>query len=686
MADRYWVGGTANWDATAGTKWATTDGGAGGASVPTSADDVFFTAASGAVTVTVSGTIGVCNNLNFTGFTGTFAGANAINMNASLTVGSGMTWTYNSTINAVGTSSATITSNGKALTTSFNISSSAKVLTLNDALSTTGTISVTSGTFTTNNYNVSAGSISSSNSNTRTINLGSSTVTLSGGTAVTFTTSTNLTFNASTSQITCTSASVTFSGGGQTFYNVSFTTTSGTAHGINESNTFNNLTIAGRASAGVCPINVRADQTINGTLTLSAGTNATMRTFVRSDTIGTTRTLTCNAVASLTDIDFRDITIAGSAAPVSGTRLGDCKGNSGITFDAGKTVYWRGGTANWSSSAGWSDSDSTSGSLPFFPLAQDTATFISSPTSGGTVTINAAYNIGTIDMSARTTNTMTLSCAQAPSIYGNWINGTGTTLSGTGTLFFAGRGSQTITSAGKTFTQGFLINTPSGSVTLQDAFTCNRNLSGAFNISAGTFDANGYNFSLTGSSSSVSSTSSSTRIIAFGSGTWTLAGSGSPWNITSIVGLSATGTGLISLTSASDKTFEGANFQEYPTLNQGGTGQLTVRGSNKFTGLTNTAIGRIQFTGLTTNEFTTTFDIDGISGNLLQLGSTNLGQAILIKPTAWLMGANSTDAGNNTGLSFTGGGGLDYLSVSYINGQVSAAPPASNSNFFLMFA
>jgi len=39
-ADRYWVGGTANWDGTAGTKWATSSGGNGGASVPTTADDV----------------------------------------------------------------------------------------------------------------------------------------------------------------------------------------------------------------------------------------------------------------------------------------------------------------------------------------------------------------------------------------------------------------------------------------------------------------------------------------------------------------------------------------------------------------------------------------------------------------------------------------------------------------------
>jgi hypothetical protein len=64
MADRYWVGGTANWDATAGTKWSATNGGAGGASVPTAADDVYFTLLSGLVTVTVSATAN-CRDLNF---------------------------------------------------------------------------------------------------------------------------------------------------------------------------------------------------------------------------------------------------------------------------------------------------------------------------------------------------------------------------------------------------------------------------------------------------------------------------------------------------------------------------------------------------------------------------------------------------------------------------------------------
>jgi hypothetical protein len=191
-------------------------------------------------------------------------------------------------------------------------------------------------------------------------------------------------------------------------------------------------------------------------------------------------------------------------------------------------------------------------------------------------------------------------------------------------------------------------------------------------VTSGTFDANGYNVSLTGTSSGVAASGTGTRSINIGAGTWTIAGA-SGWRADTSTNLTVTGTGTIRLTNASAKTFAGGDIQTYPTLNQGGTGTLTVTGSNKFAGLTNTAIGRIQFTGGTTNEFTS-FTISGASGNLLQLGSTNTTQAILKKTSAWNVGANSTDAGNNTGLSFTAGGN-DYLSVSYINGQIAA--PAS---------
>jgi len=84
MAARYWVGGTANWDGTAGSKWALTSGGAGGQAVPTSADTVFFDANSGANTVTIGSGTAICSTLTMTGFTGTLAfGSNSIEIAGS---------------------------------------------------------------------------------------------------------------------------------------------------------------------------------------------------------------------------------------------------------------------------------------------------------------------------------------------------------------------------------------------------------------------------------------------------------------------------------------------------------------------------------------------------------------------------------------------------------------------------
>jgi hypothetical protein len=697
MADRYWVGGTASWDGTAGTKWATTSGGAGGASVPTSADNVFFTAASGTVTVTVSATAN-CANLNFTGFTGTLAGTSSILIYGSVVIVAGMTITHTGTLYFSATSgSYTLTTNGKSIPSRiiFGFNASTSTWTLQDALTNTNNngIAVDYGTFTTNNYNVTAVSLVSSNSNTRAINLGSSTLTLSATVAVNFGVAgaaANLAFNAGTSSIVASGTSGYFSGGSKDFYNLSYTSTAGSTFGLEAVNSANNITVAGRASAGVTQLSILGDTTVNGTLTFSAGTNATCRTFVRASSIGTTRTLTCAAVASLTDIDFRDITIAGAAAPVSGTRLGDCKGNSGITFGAAKTVYFRNTSGNWglaSAGGSWSFTNGGTADQAAFPLAQDTAIFPSSPTpypsSGTSASLNDNYNIGTIDMSARTSNTMTLATStSAFSIYGNWINGTGTTITGTGSATYTGRGTQTITSAGKTFTFSTFIDTPGGSVTLQDAFVINRSTTGALLVNKGTFDANNYNVSLTGAASSFSSSNSNVRTIAIGSGTWTIAGSGG-WTTSTSTNLTLTGTGTISMTSASAKQFTGGSVLTFPTINQGGTGTLTITGSNKFAGITDTAIGRVQFTGGTTNEFTA-FSLGGVSGNLLALGSTNTTQVTLKKPTAWNVGANSTDGGNNTGLSFTAGGN-DYLNISYVIGEVTTPPSVTYAGSFFAF-
>jgi hypothetical protein len=59
VSNRYWVGGTNTWDATSGTKWSATSGGAGGASVPGVSDDAIFNAASGICTVTLGADVSV---------------------------------------------------------------------------------------------------------------------------------------------------------------------------------------------------------------------------------------------------------------------------------------------------------------------------------------------------------------------------------------------------------------------------------------------------------------------------------------------------------------------------------------------------------------------------------------------------------------------------------------------------
>jgi hypothetical protein len=101
MADRYWVGGSATWNANAANKWATTSGGVGGASVPTSSDDVYFNASSGSALVIVDTAVTrSARSITFTGFTGTFSasalGGSPIEISRDLTFNApGMAFNYN---------------------------------------------------------------------------------------------------------------------------------------------------------------------------------------------------------------------------------------------------------------------------------------------------------------------------------------------------------------------------------------------------------------------------------------------------------------------------------------------------------------------------------------------------------------------------------------------------------------
>ena len=697
----YWVGGTGNWSDTA--RWSTSSGGAPGAAIPTSLDAVNFDSASNATayTATVSGvTLARCAAFTMAGPAAgnvTFAGTVGIAFHGNVSfAATGITRTYTGAMQWAGNASYTFTTNGLALSSNATVIGVGSTWTLGSPVDMGGNFfTVTYGTFTTSasNYSFTTAGFNSSNTNVRSVLLNGSTILLSGSGngALTISNTTNLTWTSGSSQITLSASGAGISSGGVTFNNVSFTNTANASAPITGANTFNNLSFTGRTTVGINAVTFSGNQTITGTLTVSAGTASAYRTFLASDTIGTTRTLTCAAV-SATDVDFRDITIAGAAAPASGTRLGDAKGNSGITFPAAKTVYWAlAGGNNWGNTGAgsWSATSGGAAANTEFPLAQDTAYIpFATPTSGQTITVNANYNIGTLEMSNRNGSALvTLATGTTtPAIYGNWINGTGTTLTGTGRMTFAGRTTQQITSAGKTFTQAFTINTPGGSVTLQDAF--NSSGAGVTQLLAGTFDAASYNLTVV----SFQSTGVLTRAVALGTGTWTLSivdTTNNPWLYTGS-NFTVTGTGTISLTGASTKSFVGggANYSGI-TLNQGGAGTLTITGNNTFKTITNTysATGATSISlGNTTQTLTNPWIATGEATRVLTLSGTSAASPATLVYTGagfaasavdyltinnvrayplvdeWYAGVNSTNGGT-LGWYFVAAGGTVYAAT-----------------------
>jgi hypothetical protein len=227
MADRYWVGGTDNWNATAGAKWALTSGGAGGEAVPTINDDVYIDSGSGAVTVTLTATAN-CKSLNFVSgsgsFAGTFAGASTTNCANNLTVSASMTWSYTGQIIFNGTTpGGTITTNGKAIDSQLTFNGVGGSWALQDALTTNATRSVvlTNGALDLNGKNLTCGFFSSSNSNTRTLAYGTGQIYLLGSAATVYSaaTATGLTITG-TPIVNCTYSGSTgtrqINGGGAT--------------------------------------------------------------------------------------------------------------------------------------------------------------------------------------------------------------------------------------------------------------------------------------------------------------------------------------------------------------------------------------------------------------------------------------------------------------------------------------
>ena len=554
------------------------------------------------------------------------------------------------------------------------------------------------GNFNTGNFNIEAGDMISSGTSTRVITLGTSTITLDGTPSpFVFGTTTGLTLSAANSTLIFTESGVTFEGGGLTYGTVSFTSTSTSTHSISGTNTFTNLTFANRSTDGFGQISIAANQTVTGTLTLGAPNNAVRRIFVLSSTFGTQRTLTVGTCAAMTDIDFRDILITGAAAPVSGTRIADCKNNSGITFTAAKTVYLSsvsGANTNWYGTC-WANTTGGTPDLFNFPLAQDTAIIDNSGATTGnglrtgfTVTFGSGWNIGSLT-STRTSSYILSQLNQDLKIYGNLTLSSGITFDGTTspTLTFNGQNStQTITSNGKTIPQSSItVQSPGGTVRLLDALTQSfsaTSTSATFTLTSGTLDLNGFTLTAVAFNSS----GSAVRTLAYGSTgkIVTTGGAGASqtvFTVSTSTNLTVTGSANVEcfLTSGYSNTLTiravsgGQTLPESNAINfyitGGGVDQVSIANVIVIKDFSTVGhgVGGILFLGSSTTSY----------GNLtLGTGTTfvtsNPASAITFASTSGTKTITTNGVAINKALTFNGVGGTWQLANDLVSNTTSA--------------
>jgi hypothetical protein len=387
MATRYWVGGSGSWTDTA--RWSATSGGAGGASVPGSTDDAIVNAASG--TGTIGGYIDV-GSLNMTGstITGINGGINIYGtaLAAMLIVPSNVAALVD--FGFYNTVSKTVSITSTTYTGSFRFANSSGGVVLTSALNIAGTIDGSSGAsskFTSGNFAITCTDLNIFAADT--VNFGSSAITING--TAQFGPITNFTHTGSLTLATNGSVGAqAIKASGQTFGSVYVSSYGSATAGGSTIPTISGFTCANLyltqniASVGGIPTIIglgwfsggtgTEPVTVTSIIQVTGSGEGNNRLQLRSATTGTAASLVLTGTTTrlFSYVDFTDIAITYSSN-ITGTSLGDCVGNSGITFRTPRTLY--GSTAgvfsiNWTSNSAWSlSSGGTTGEDP--PLPQD---------------------------------------------------------------------------------------------------------------------------------------------------------------------------------------------------------------------------------------------------------------------------------------------------------------------------
>lgn len=345
MASRYWVGATSSWTDT--NNWSASSGGSGGASVPTSADDVIFNSNSGTTTA-VTGTDVSIGSLNMSGSTATLSGSfSKIYIYGNCTFNASVARISAATLTFVGGGTCTLTTNNapaQSISVVAGYPGNAATLNISGTLTiTAGTgngIAADTGTLNTNNNTISAAIFYCYNSGTA--NLGSSTITLTKTNTsgdIFYVSSGTVNYGTSTIKIASSAAcTLNFSGVSQSFYNLDIATSSSVSIG-SPSHSFNNI------SNSVSPATLKFTSTYTQTVT-NFSMSGTSGNLVTLNTVSGTGTFTLSKSSGLVSRDYLSITnstATGGAGWFAGTHSTDGGGNTGWIFaspSAGLLTFW----------------------------------------------------------------------------------------------------------------------------------------------------------------------------------------------------------------------------------------------------------------------------------------------------------------------------------------------------------
>lgn len=700
MADRYWVGGTGNWSNTA--MWSATSGGAGGASVPTAADNVIFNTASstGAYNVTLN-VIANCldftannptsGNLNFIGGGGPFP----LNCYGNFFTDTNINFTTTLTLVFLKASST-----GKTVSTSgvntnsllfMYFDNAAGGWTVTSNLTNMGDVVIYGGNVNFSGRTITVGTtvtgrqLTATTSATKTIDFSGATVTVgavSGGggyinlgssTGLTLITDASTVFNLYHTNGVATSFYNNFSFNGT--FNVLYNTSGAWIFTIPTS-TFNNLNISTTVNGTGANIVLSGNLTVTGLLTVDGKSN-TNRTLIRSSVGATQRTINAASI-SFSSVDIQNINATGAAnwniSSITGLS-GDLGNNLGITFTSPTTSYFKTSVScNWSDSSKWVTTSGGS-TTSRVPLPQDTGIFdANSFSTTGIIVTRDTTSEGNIDFTSvtnaprvNTTVSDPIKCGTTK-LSSNLLSSSSYDIN----YIIAASNSSSIDPNGYTGGGTWYLGAKGSSVNATFNLLSNITSTGGVYTAAGNFNSNSYDITAT----SFRVTSSAPALVSLGSSVITVSSGSSHalyiWSTAKLAANTAQAIisnasrniylGLDSTSAPLDKltiTADNANFQVNGTTKHVETLELNTAGLT--TGTIIPASGTLRVGGITTNAS---------AGNLVKIKSSSTTRAIINCPNyvqldyldlkdmncsgriPFYAGEHSTNSGNNLNWAF----------------------------------